>query len=62
MARKVGGSKPQQFAPVVNIAPLGELNTYTVYEHKLDESLSGNCFPDFPGIFEGNRLLRLIGS
>jgi len=41
MARKAAGT-PNQLAPIVNIAPIGELNVYIVHEHELDEIAQGS--------------------
>jgi hypothetical protein len=41
-ARKAAQSNPQRLAPIVNIAPLGELNAYTVHEHELDRIAEGS--------------------
>ena len=41
-AKKAAGSNPKSLTPVFNIAPLGELNAYVVYEHELDQIAEGS--------------------
>jgi hypothetical protein len=41
-AKKAAGPSPKSLTPVFNIAPLGELNAYVVYEHELDQIAEGS--------------------
>lgn len=59
---------PPPSGPVVRVAPLGELNAYTVYEHELDTLAAGSPGSNLLALsyallpFAGALVIALIGT